>query len=136
MQSLSESSRNQWPKFVFPRKDHLSDWLMKELFFLKLVHKINLIPPMLEGNVFCVLYSRSFVLLLVIYHLSCYNFCFFVKLNFSGQNCKNCSEIDWTLSFNSFIWRNQNKFQLSSKCIKDKGKLLWGGWEWASTSYM
>ena len=61
---------------------------MKELFFIKLVHKINLIPPMLEGNVFCVLYSRSFFLLLVIYHVSCYNFCFFLNKIFQGKTVK------------------------------------------------
>ena len=61
---------------------------MKELFFFKLVHKINLIPPMLEGNVFCVLYSRSFVLLLVIYHVSCYNLFFFLNKIFQGKTVK------------------------------------------------
>ena len=42
---------------------------------------------MLEGNVFCVLYSRSFVLLLVIYHVSCYNF-FFLNKIFQGKTVK------------------------------------------------
>ena len=81
-------------KICFPKERSFVRLTHERVIFFKLVHKINLIPPMLEGNVFCVLYSRSFVLLLVIYHLSCYNFRFFVKLNFSGQNCKNCSEID------------------------------------------
>ena len=66
---------------------------MKELFFIKLVYKINLIPPMLEGNVFCVLYSRSFFLLLVIYHVSCYNFGFFFKEIFQGKTVKTVQKL-------------------------------------------
>ena len=59
----------------------------KSYFFLMLAHKINLIPPMLKRNVFCtVVWSK--ILLLAIYHVSCYNFCFFLNKIFQGKAMK------------------------------------------------
>ena len=104
---MCDPSRNQWPYFGVPKERSFVRLTHERFYFLKLNLKINSVLLMLKRIFFCTF------LLLVIYRVSCYNlsllFVCYHNIHIQGKTVKNCSEIDWTLSFNSFISRNQNK---------------------------
>ena len=67
--TLSKSSRNQQPKFGVPKERSVVRLTRERVIFFKLVHKINLIPPMLKRNVFCTVVWSKILPYVIICHL-------------------------------------------------------------------
>ena len=77
---------------------------------------------MLKRNFFCTV-ALSWILFLVIYHLSCYNlslvfFCYYF-IHIQGKAVKNCSEIDCNLSLNHLGTSGQNLVSLRKDHLSD-----------------